>query len=125
MIKGVDIFIKEYVLYYLGGIILGTLVGFTKGWGYLMQYAAILFCLFLPILILIQLFVFIRQLSIKNRIIKKEIASFFLIFTVLFVAFNFGLNEKQQSFIMTINIFSLASTLLILLYLIYKNHKAC
>lgn len=123
MIKGIDIFRKEYILYYLGGFLLAVLVGFTKGWVYLVQYASLLLCLFLPTLLLIQLFVFIRQLANKLQVNVKELVSFITISIVFSLSFYFGLNEKQRTYMLTINIFILSFTFLVLLFLTYKNKK--
>jgi len=121
MIKGINLFEKDKILYYVGGLILALLVGYSEGWGYLLQYASILTGLFLPSVIILQLFVFIRQLINKMQLKLSEIVSFIICLLIMLVVFLYGLEAKQRMFLFVLNTFAISGLLIVLFYMTIKK----
>ena len=121
MIKGINLFEKDNILYYVGSLILALLVGYYEGWGYLLQYASILAGLFLPSVIILQLFVFIRQLINKMQFKISEIVSFIICLLIMLVVFLYGLEAKQRMFLFVLNTFAISGLLIVLFYMTIKK----
>ncbi len=121
MIKGINLFEKDNILYYVGSLILALFVGYYEGWGYLLQYASILAGLFLPSVIILQLFVFIRQLINKMQFKISEIVSFIICLLIMLVVFLYGLEAKQRMFLFVLNTFAISGLLIVLFYMTIKK----
>ena len=120
--KGLNLIKKEYLVYYIGSILVLGLVILTKGYSQAFDYFVVLFCLFLPTVITIQIFVFIRQILVSEKFKIKEVISFLLVVGLLVLSFK-ELSEKQKVFLTTINAFILTMTVFALMYFTSKNNK--
>lgn len=123
MIKGINLFRKDYIIYYIGSIVLAFIVGCSDGLEHLLQYISILVTLFVPSVIILQLIIFVKQLIHKEHLKLLEIISFIVCLMILISAYMFGLAEKQQLFMLISNIFIISVMIIVFFILVIKNRR--
>lgn len=123
MIKGIDLFRKDFIIYYVGCFILALLVGYSEGIDYLLQYISLLICLFVPSAIVIQLYVFINKFIMKKPFKLSEVISFIVCLMSFLISYILGLDKNQRLFILILNIVITSIILIVFLFLLVRNKR--
>jgi hypothetical protein len=113
---GLNLFQKEKIFYFLGYIALGVAVWIFNGFNALISYTSLLVCLFVPVLLLNQIYIFVLQLITSKGLFTKEVLSFFVLASMLIVSYKWGLTEKQRLYLTILNFVILPIMLMVLVF---------
>jgi hypothetical protein len=98
-------------------------IAVTEGWHSYLNFLSILAALFLPVLALLNISQFIKNLILKETIEKSKIFTTAVYILLIFAAYFFGMQGKQRTILLILDIIFCFVILLIILYYLFSGKK--